>query len=451
MRRATLALSLLLGVAAACGASQARTLPAAKTWPLFGYDSARHGVGPAVTGITAANVRHLAHRRITLDGTLDSSPIYLDGTLYLTTTYGRTEAIDPGTGTVRWRFTPPAYASFAGTAQITNATPAADPSGTAIYAGAPDGVIRKLRASDGKVLWATSITRDPTHEKLTSSLNVSHGLVIAATGGYIGDAPPYQGHVVTLDARTGRIRSVWNSLCSDRRTIIQPSTCAASDSAIWSRNGAAVDPSDGNLVVSTGNGPWNGTTNWGDSVLVLSPDASRLVAHWTPANQAEMNRDDADLGSTSPGLLPNGYAIQGGKDGIVRLLQLHGTPRLVQQVPAPGPTDVFAAPAIWQGRWVFVATGAGLAAFRFRGGRLHRAWSNGIAGTSPVVAGGLLYVAGYGALHVYAPTTGRVLASLPTGPVHWQSPVVVDGTIALGEGNANSHATSGVLDVFRVR
>jgi hypothetical protein len=35
--------------------------------------------------------------------------------------------------------------------------------------------------------------------------------------------------------------------------------------------------------------------------------------------------------------------------------------------------------------------------------------------------------------------------------VHWQSPVVVDGTIALGEGNANSHATSGVLDVFRVR
>jgi hypothetical protein len=89
--------------------------------------------------------------------------------------------------------------------------------------------VRKLRVADGKVLWTTTITRDPTREKMTSSINVSRGLVIMTTGGYIGDAPSYQGHVVTLSERTGRIAHVWNSLCSDRHGIILPTSCRTSD------------------------------------------------------------------------------------------------------------------------------------------------------------------------------------------------------------------------------
>ena len=181
---------------------------------------------------------------------------------------------------------PPTYAHLAGSAQITNATPALSTDRTAVYAAAPDGRIRKLRLSDGHVLWTTRITFDPTHEKLTSSLNVFGGRVIATTGGYIGDAPPYQGHVVTMSESTGRIAHVWNSLCSDRHELIVPKTCASSDSAIWSRNGAAVDPANGTLVVATGNAPFDGKTDWGDSVLVLSSDASRLLRHWTPADHS---------------------------------------------------------------------------------------------------------------------------------------------------------------------
>ena len=420
-----------------------------QSWPLFGYDAARTNQGPASTGITAANVGRLRHLRVQLDGTVDSSPVYRGGVLYVTTTYGRTEAIDARTGHVKWRFVPPAYSRVAGSAQITNASPAVDPSGQYVYAAASDGRVRKLRASNGKVVWTVAVTRDPTHEKLTSSLNVSRGLVIATTGGYIGDVPPYQGHVVTIGASSGRIVHVWNSLCADRRAIITPSTCSVSDSAIWSRNGAAVDPVNGNLVVATGNAPYNGSTDFGDSVIVLSPNASRVVGHWAPSNQAYLNSSDLDLGSTSPGLLPNGYAVQGGKDGVLRLLQLHGRPRLVQSLQVPGPTDMFSVPAIYQGTWVFVATGSGTAAYRFSGGRLHTAWSNSTDGTSPVEAGGLLYVAGNGAIHVYTPAGGKLVATLPTGSVHWQSPIVVDKMVAMPEGNANDHATSGVLDIFR--
>ncbi len=469
MRRLTpLALLVLGGIVAAVAVAVAR--PGATTagmdWNRFGYDAARHNAAPS-SGITAANASKLVRLAVYLDGTVDSSPIYLHDVsvkgkthdvFFVTTTYGKTEAIDAASGKVLWRFVPPTYAKLAGTAQITNSTPAASTDRTAIYASASDGRVRKLRVADGKPLWSTSITLDPTREKLTSSINVSRGLVIMTTGGYIGDAPPYQGHVVTMSEKTGKIVHVWNSLCSDRHVLIVPSTCNASDSAIWSRNGAAVDPANGDLIVATGNAPYDGKANWGDSALVLSPDASMLLRHYTPSNHDELNRSDADLGSTSPALLPNGYAVQGGKDGIIRLLALHSlaaasndaTGGEVQELPAPGPTDVFSEPAVWNGKWVFIATGAGTEALSFKAERLHKVWSNRTDGTSPVIAGSLLYVAGSGAVHVYQPTSGRLVASLPTGSLHWQSPIVADGRVAIAEGNANDHVTSGVLNIFHL-
>jgi outer membrane protein assembly factor BamB len=76
-------------------------------------------------------------------------------------------------------------------------------------------------------------------------------------------------------------------------------------------------------------------------------------------------------------------------------------------------------------------------------------WSNSNAGTSPVIAGGLLYVYNpQGGLYVYDPVRGTQLAKLETGNGHWNSPIVVDGKIALPEGNANEHATAGVLDIW---
>ena len=458
---------LLVGVA---GAALALTLAgggmsaSASDWPEFGYTPSRQNVGPASTGITAANVGKLHRRQIHLDGTVDSSPIYLAGvtvggakhdTLFVTTTYGKTEAIDVHSGRVLWRYTPPGYSRLAGSAQVTTMTPVADPSRAAIYAGAPDGYVRKLSVSDGHMLWQTSVTRDPTHEKLAAALNFSRGLVIAATDGYIGDAPPYQGHVVTMDASNGHIAGVWNSLCSNRRGIIQPSTCPGSDSAIWGRSAPVVDAATGDLLVATGNGPFNGRTNWGDSVLVLSPNASQLLKHWTPVDQAELNRSDLDVGSTAPALLTGGYFVQGGKDGKLRLLSLSHlagvnakTGGELQTVAVPGPTDLFSEPAVWQGRWVFLATSSGTAAWRLSGARLHAVWSNGNGGSSPVVAGGLLYVEWSGGIHVYDPASGHELAVLPLGAMHWQSPIVADGFVAAAEGSSNDHATSGILDIY---
>jgi len=465
-------------------ASLAKTKIPTGDWMRFDFDAQRSGVGPPATGLTAHNVGALRLRKVKLPGTVDSSAIELHAVtiggrvhdaVFMTTTYGRTLAIDPGSGRILWEFTPRDIKSYEGSAQITTATPIADPDRTSIYAASPDGLIHKLSVSDGReeAGWPVSVTRDATHEKIASPLNISGGSVVVVTGGYIGDAPPYQGHVVMIDRSAGRITAVWNSLCSDRHGLIVPRTCSASDAAIWGRNAAVIEPGTGRILVATGNAPFNGSTDWGDSVLELNPDGSQLLHNWTPTNQAQLNSSDADLGSTAPAILPSFHgrrlAVQGGKAGVLDLLdldRLNGTTggpsgRLggqIQELQSPGGDQVFTAPAVWahSGRtWVFVGDGAGTWAYVLGGSgahpRLSVAWRSRSGGTSPVIADGLLYVYDPGgALDVYLPAKGRRLVSLPAGSGHWNSPIVIGGRVILPVGNANDHATSGTLDIFHL-
>ncbi len=76
-------------------------------WPEFGLNPQRSDVSELPTGITAANVGHLRHMTVALPGTVDSSPIYLHGVtvdgavhdaIVVTTTYGKTLAIDANSG-----------------------------------------------------------------------------------------------------------------------------------------------------------------------------------------------------------------------------------------------------------------------------------------------------------------------------------------------------------------
>ncbi len=470
------------GVGSRSAVTPAAAVPAsvpAGDWLRFDYDARRSGVGPVSTGITAQDVRSLRPRVVSISGVADSSAVEVHGIVIggrardlfvITTTYGRTLGIDPATGATVWQYVPGDIGSYQGSSQITTASPIVDPDRRYVYAATPNGRIHKLVLSTGSEVhsghWPVRVTFDPRREKIAAALNISGSSLLVTTGGYYGDAPPYQGHVVMINLGTGHITQVWNSLCSNRHNLIDPPrSCPASDSAIWGRAGAVVEPGSGRILVATGNGPFNGSTNWGNSVLELSADAARLLHNWTPINQAQLNASDTDVGSTSPAILPrtDGYrlVVQGGKDGRLHLLnlsRLNGTrggasARLggeVSEVSSPGGGEVLTAPAVWSDRgrvYVFVADDSGTAAYTLRVGRYPRlamAWQNPSAGTSPVLAGGLLYVYDEqdATLKIYEPVHGNLLRSLPAASGHWSSPIVVGGRIILPTGGSTANNAS---------
>ena len=451
-------------------------------WPEFGLDPQRSDATNAATGITAANVGRLHDRQITLPGTIDSSPIYLgEATVrgathdvaFMTSTYGRTFAVDANSGKVLWTYTPSGYSGWVGSPMITTTSPLLDPSPQHrfVYAATPNGQVHKLALASGREIrsgaWPVSLTRDPTKEKMGSALNVDGPYVIATTSGYIGDAPTYQGHVALIDRESGKLAAVFNTLCAEERSIIVPKSCPESDSAILSRGGAVVEPGGKSLLLDTGNATWDGRRYFGDSVLELSVTGLELEQSYAPKNQAELNEDDLDLGSSAPVLLGEDRVLVAGKDGVMRVLNLSrldgskpgAKPRLggeVQTLETPGDTQLYTAPAVWHHgdqTTVFLADYSATAAYAVRGGRLRPLWRNDTPGTSPIVAGGLVYVyePEEGGIEVYAPGSSKPIAKLPGAQGHWNSPIVVDGHVIEPEVDGNRHEGTGTVDLLSVK
>src|SRR5581483_8493900 len=199
-----------------------------------------------------------------------------------------------------------------------------------------------------------------------------------------------------------------------------------------------------NIYVVTGNGPWNGKSNWGDSVLELNPAGNTLVDAFTPTNQDYLNSNDLDLGSTAPGILPpisaNGKTwhlmTQGGKgpDGssggpaVIWLLnrdQLGSAPGpghlggQLDDISSPGGAEVLTAPAVWKNPGgspvVIYANDSGVTAYTIDTSgstpKLKVDWSSGNGGSSPVVVNGVMYMASDGHLATYNPANGHQMWS----------------------------------------
>ncbi len=473
-------LSLLAVVAALLCASAARAF--ADNWPLFGYDPARSGFNSSEHILTVANVHRLRARwQISLGSVADSTPILLDRVrvgrayrpvLFQTTTAGVTLAIEATSGRILWR-----YATRG--SNITDSTPAADPSGEAIYVPGIDGKVHKLSASRGREVagpgFPARITRMPDSEKDASPLNLANGFLYAVTSGYLGDAPPYDGHVVAVRLRDGAT-TVFNSLCSRDRRLPGPSSCSQQRSGIWARGGAVVDPDasmNGRIYAATGNGDFDANTgghDYGDSLLSLSADLSTLIGSYTPTDYLQLEQGDVDLGSTSAALLaPQSSSrtplmlVQGGKDGILKLLDrahLPGVGHEMQKISLPN--ALFSTPAVWsdgESAWIFMGFPDEIDAYRLHTdaqgvSRLVGVWRNAAGqtsgeGTSPVVADGIVFVAFDDAIVALDARTGTELwssarrSALHTiGPVHWQSPIVVNGWLYCSDENGQLTAYS---------
>ncbi len=187
---------------------------------------------------------------------------------------------------------------------------------------------------------------------------------------------------------------------------------------------------------------------------------------YTPANQAQLDSPDLDLGSTSPEIVtaPAGstvanLGVQGGKDAELRLLNLsnlsgQGGPGHsggeLQLTAVPQGGTVLTQPAAWVDpstgtSWVFVANANGISALKVvlgTGGKpqLTAGWTrtgSASPGTSPIIAGRVLFYLTNGGARALDPATGQTLWTDTSGTVglHWQSPIVVNGHLYYADGN----------------
>jgi outer membrane protein assembly factor BamB len=367
-------------------------------------------------------------------------------------------AVNASNGAIRWT------RSTTGPSRCSTAGPVVDSSGRWVYAPGLDGKMHRYDSLSGQETvgsgWPVTITLMPDVEKVAATPTISGTHLYVTTSGFIGDAGHYQGHLVTIDLVHGGSH-VFNSLCSNIHTLLggasgKSNYCPAERSGLFGRGQGVVDPVSGSVYVVTGNGVWNGKTNWGDSILKLNAAGTNLLDSYTPTNQQVLDAGDLDLGSTGPGILApirqGGHTYhlltQGGKGPactscsgvVIRLLNrdnLSGRGGIghlggdLFDAPAPGGCEVLTAPAVWKARsgvpWVFYANDCGLAGYRVSGGpghfRLDRVWSSGSGGTTPVLSGGVLYVASAHRVIGYDPATGSQLAVVSDlAGIHWEYP-----------------------------
>jgi outer membrane protein assembly factor BamB len=473
-----------LTLAAVAGLASATFLPArAVDWPVFGFDPARSSYNSAETKLNVGNVHRLRARwQISLGDVADSTPILLQHVrigrsyrpmLYQTTLSGVTLGIEAMSGHIVWRFTThgPNY---------THSTPAADPSGKAIYVPGVDGKVHKLNASNGHEMhghgFPLRITRMPNTEADESPLNVANGYLYATTSGFDGDATPYDGHVVAVNLASGKV-TIFNSLCSHNHRLPTPNSCPEQRSGIWARGGAVVDPEasmNGQVYAATGNGNFDANTgghNYGDSVLALSSDVLDLNGSYTPTDYQQLQSGDVDLGSTSPAILPaQGSSqtplmlVEGGKDAVLKLLNRAALPGVGNELQLIDlPQGLFSTPAVWTDAsshpWIFMGFSYVIQAYGLKTNssgqsQLVEMWyaspgQTGGEGTSPVVANGIVFIAFDGAIYALNAANGSALwsSAMPSagktiGPVHWQSPIVVNGGVYCSDQNGNLTAYS---------
>jgi hypothetical protein len=140
----------------------------------------------------------------------------------------------------------------------------------------------------------------PSIERQRAGLLLLNGLVYLCFASY-GDNGDYHGFIFGYNATNLSLEYSFNT------------TPTGTQGGVWSSGMAPAADTDGNIYVMTGNGTFDGTTNFGMSLLKLSANLT-VEDYATPDNYQPLSDADLDFGSGGVVLLPTHYAVGIGKD-----------------------------------------------------------------------------------------------------------------------------------------
>ncbi len=289
-------------------------------WPSYGLDYAetRHS---KLNQISTSNVKELGlvwSYNLESKRGVESTPLVVDGIMYVTASWSVVHAVDVRTGQRIWSYDPkvPREAGYKGCCDVVNR-------GVALHEGkvfvaSYDGRLIALDAATGKVAWEkdTIIDRKFSYT-ITGAPRVFKGNVIIGNG---GGEYGVRGYITAYDAKSGAQKWRWFTVPGDPSKPFEDESMAKAAKTWdpagkwWEAGGGgtawdamAFDPELNLMYIGTGNGsPWQrdkrspagGDNLYLASIVALNPDTGKYVWHYqqTPG-------DNWDYTSTQPMIL----------------------------------------------------------------------------------------------------------------------------------------------------
>ncbi|MDR0781550.1 MAG: PQQ-dependent dehydrogenase, methanol/ethanol family [Pseudomonadales bacterium] len=266
----------------------------------------------------------------------ESTPLVIDGVIYVTTAWSNVLAFDAVTGAPLWSFDSKVPRDWGSRACCDVVNRGAAAWNGKIYVGTIDGRLIALDAATGTPVWSTDtvLTRDLSYS-ITGAPRVVKGKVIIGNG---GAEYGVRGYVSAYDAETGALDWRFFTVPGNPAEGFENDTmrmAAETWKGEWWKlggggtawDGMAYDPELDLLYIGVGNGsPWNqdirspggGDNLFLSSIVALNPDDGSYVWHY----------------QTTPGETWDYTATQ---PIMVATLPINGAPRkVVMQAPKNG-------------------------------------------------------------------------------------------------------------------
>jgi len=500
-------------------------------------DLSRTGVNAQETILTTENVNTTDFGKLfalPVDGQVYAQPLFLSGVpigggthnvLYVATEHDSVYSIDADSGTIYAKVSLiPSGGTTVNSLSDLNCgdlepevgitgTPVIDPASNTLYVVAKSkvngSVVQHLHALSTLTLGenfgspveiqasvpgaapdgnGTSVSFNPMMGNQRPGLALENGHVLIAWGSHC-DNKPYHGWLMSYNASTLGQEAVWNA--SPNGKLNATDTDGIGAAAIWMSGAAPAVDANGNIFVATGNGHWNGTSDYGDSVVKLGPPGNGtfpVLDYFTPFDQG--GGGDSDVGSGGVVLLPTTSSgaqllAQQGKKGTIFLLNRNNLgkncvnlspacsnsdPQIVQEIVGATP-GVWNSPLYWNGHLYWNATQDTNGQNNFAYSWSFNAGNSGLISTSPTshsaqgygetsaasissngATNGILWLmANDGALWAYDATnlnsvlwTSKSNRDSAGSATKFASPTIVNGKVYIG--NLNSVVAYGQLN-----
>jgi alcohol dehydrogenase (cytochrome c)/quinohemoprotein ethanol dehydrogenase len=242
----------------------------------------------------------------------ESTPLVVDGVMYVTSAWSKVIALNAKTGAPLWTYDPqvPGQAAINACCDVVNRGAAAWKG--RIYSGTLDGRLIALDAATGKLAWEVMTVPVGGRYTITGAPRVVKGMVLIGNGGAENGM---RGYVTAYDADTGK--QVWRFYTvpgDPSKPFENPALEKAAKTwkgEWWTLGGGGpvwdaivYDPTLDLIYIGVGNGaPWNRGEIGGDalylsSIVALKADTGDYVWHYqtTP-------HDEWDFDSCSPLIL----------------------------------------------------------------------------------------------------------------------------------------------------